>query len=151
LGLLFCSAGTLRGADPLPGVRFSDYPETVREADEGWLSLDWAVADETLPAEAEFVVEQASTASFSDPREKYRGRDGATFISGLPEGAYFYRVRIETDERAGPWSEVLEVDVDYGNRTQVWVLMGAGTVAFLATVGTLIANHQRTSGERLEA
>lgn len=134
-------------------ARFSDPPGVVREANEGWLTLDWAVEEASAEGDGDFVfvVEMAREASFAEARERYRGRDGATFVSGLPEGTYYYRVRAERGDAQGPWSEPLVVTVHYVDRTHVWALMAAGTVAFFATVGTLIVNHRRMSAKGLEA
>lgn len=123
----------------------------MRDANEGWLTLDWEVVGRERPQNAVFEVQQSLDASFSDPVLRYRGPDGATFLSGLPEGDFYYRVRLVRDKSVGPWSAPLDVRVTYVDRGLVWLLMTAGLIAFLATSGALLLGHRGVPAERLES
>ncbi len=124
--------------------------DSPRKAAEGWVSLGWTVPEEVGALEGlEFELQEATVAGFAEPQLQYRGRDTASFVAGLAEGSYFYRVRLVGDDEVGPWSEPLEVRVEYVNQGLVWTLLAAGMLGFVATAGTLFVSHRRAASARL--
>jgi hypothetical protein len=111
--------------------------------------LRWK-ASSPLPPEFHFELEAGRDREFTASRLIYRGRDTATLVSGLLEGTHWYRVRVGGGEDSRPWSEPLRLEVHYIDRGRVWLLMGAGTLGFLATAGALLAGHRRVRLQRLE-
>lgn len=69
------------------------------------------------------------------------GADEASFLSGLAPGGSRVRVRSWLDSEPGPWSEPLDIVVDYPSHAMVRTLMFLGSVLFLATVGLVLGGH----------
>lgn len=113
---------------------------------QGHLLLQWEAAGTEEPAI--FELQQAADAAFSPARTAYRGPDAGTYVSGLPEGSTWFRVRAiaagdaET-ETPGPWSEPLRVEVDYVSMTTVTLLMTCGLVMLLTLVGLILVGTRR--------
>lgn len=120
--------------------------ESPHRVTEGHVVISWA-----LPGEADggtppdFVLEQASTPEFSDAVVRYEGRDLASFLSGLPEGRFHFRVRAVDGGNAGPWSVPLVLDVDYPKSGMVLVLMTVGTVCLAVLITAILVGARRTS------
>lgn len=143
---------TAQAAEP-PAVVFIQ-PETEGAAlvnTTGHIDLIWAVqpgSDQPVPA---FELEGARSDDFAEPIDYYSGLDERTFLSGLAEGAYFFRVRaLDTEARPGEWSEVLALEVKYVARWQVYLLMLIGLLCLTATVFIIIRGSFRTEGAALE-
>lgn len=114
------------------------------------VALSWAMAEDESGANATlFIIQQASTPDFSEPRTIYEGQDQASFQPGLAEGDHFYRVRAVTPEgETGPWSRPLHVQIEYQSMALAVSLFVAGGVVFLATLVLVIAG---TLKDRQEA
>lgn len=129
--------------DKLPEVGF-DSPEGVKaEAPEGHLKFAWAT-DTDLPGGASYVFERSRKLEFTEPVELYRGADKGTYVSGLAEGMYYFRVYLEKDGISGPSSPVLSLKVQYVDRGKVATLMIVGFAVFVATVAAILVGHFRT-------
>lgn len=135
--LLLCGSGMALGETSVSIVRTPKQP--VRA---GHFLLQWKPVDAVSGADGlHYVVEQALSDRFNEPREIYRGPDRSTFISGLPNGNFFYRVK-STD---GNWSEPLEVTVDHYSVTLALCLFAIGLLSFGAIVGVIWhGNRQAT-------
>ncbi len=104
-------------------------------AGEGHVLLNWAAVE---GAESYELVE--------GEKVRYTGPDLAFFASGLPAGSHEFRVRAG----GGPWSEPLEVVVEYPAAWKVWTLLGVGMVVFVLTVTTVLKGFWRQqAGEEL--
>lgn len=126
---------------------FDREPPTPIESEEGKVVLTWSWPTSPPDRPVEFEVQGAATPGFAAARVLYEGPDRATVITGLLEGTYFYRVRAITGkDDFTPWSEPLEVQVDYPNRQTVGWLIGLGLVVFLATVTAVGVGHRRVAG-----
>ena len=151
--LLLTVAGALaQSGDATPRSLKPVFPEaddgTIR-AGEGHTRLVWEVPG----AEAEalvFQLEQADTVRFQDARVSYEGPDRGRFVTGLPDGSTFYRVRAKTgaDAPYGPWSEPVEVVVDYTPMRTVWILMAAGGLMALTLLVVVVTGRKRTAREQ---
>lgn len=94
-------------------------------------------------------MQGARSGSFAEPIDYYSGLDERTFLSGLAEGTYFFRVRaLDAESRPGEWSEVLAIKVDYVDRWKVNLLMLIGLLCLLATVVIIVRGSLRAEGSR---
>ncbi len=149
--LLFLLSATgqlsLSAASPnqtAPAVSFTiDGPVTQSDP---FLTLAWAPANDATPAA--FELQQAPSAQFENPLTRYRGPDLASFVSGLAEGDYFFRVRtVAENEATGTWSKPLQVTVKYQPLSRAFVLFGVGAVVSIATVALVVIGDRRTRRE----
>lgn len=121
-------------AAPAGAVEFTLPEEESFLTEDGTLQLEW----EGSSGDAIFRVERSGSPEFHETRILYDGPDSATFVSGLPEGDHYLRIR----ENGGSWSDrVLHVRVEFVSRTLVAVLLGAGTLCFLLLVFMLVQGH----------
>lgn len=127
--------------------------DSVYVTDEGKAALAWEM-EGVKPREnevaVEFELQEAPTAKFENPEVRYQGPDAATYVSGLPEGDFFYRVRAIQDGLTGPWSKPITVRVKYVRFDLVLTLLASGAVVFVATVLTVSLGHRRIAREQAE-
>ncbi len=106
----------------------------------GHVKLIWEPA--TLPAPDDgapvFELQAASHPDFSDPRVVYSGSDRASFVSGLANGTYYYRVRNLDNGTPGAWSDPLEITVDHHSLSLALLLFGLGFVVVAATFAVVL-------------
>ena len=99
-------------------------------SEDGHIKIEW-----DMPvAHAEVELQQAETKDFSDATIVYRGPDNATFISGLEDGTYYYRIR-KVD---GSWSDFISVNVKHHSLSLAISLFVAGSIVFLLTVWVVV-------------
>lgn len=110
----------------------------------GHIDLVWSVVPDSAQEPAAYELQGSRTPDFPNPLTYYSGVDVRSFLSGLAEGSYFFRVR-SLSEAAGPgmWSEVLAVEVDYVDQWKVFVLMAVGLVCLIATVFIILRGSLR--------
>lgn len=109
--------------------------------DAGNLKLSWEPGtttpdDRTL----HYEVQRSSRRNFASVKTIYRGPDRATFISGLRNGNYYYRVRSQ-DPASGEfseWSEFLTVKVEHHSLPLAFWLFAIGALVFLLTVAVVV-------------
>jgi len=72
----------------------------------GSFTLEWSLCStlSSPPADATFILEQATAADFSDAAVIYAGGDNGYTVYGRGPGEYFYRVRVESECRTSDWS-----------------------------------------------
>lgn len=108
---------------------------------QGVVKLEWTVM-KTQNGEL-FELQQATDASFETAQSVYQGKDGGTFISGLENGIYYYRVRAGN----GLWSAPLSIEVQHHSLTLAIFLMVVGAAVFLMTLLMILRaskKHQST-------
>lgn len=100
----------------------------------GGFSLKWTHPNSDVSSH--FELQQGLTRNFSSAQTVYSGRDQGTYISGLPNGDFFYRVRAvgPRDMPTGPWSSPIRRTVDHPSLAFALSLMGVGAGVFLATI-----------------
>jgi hypothetical protein len=99
-------------------------------SEDGHIKIEW-----DMPvAHAEVELQQAKSEDFSDATIIYHGPDNATFISGLEDGTYYYRIR-KVD---GSWSDFIRVDVKHHSLSLAISLFVAGSIVFLLTVWVVV-------------
>jgi hypothetical protein len=120
--------------NPLPEPAFDNPESTFTNA--GSIRLSWSaggVADGN-PA-LQFELQGAAEPDFTDARTRYAGPDMATYISGLPDGRFHYRVRlVDESDRASTWSAPVLVVVEHHSMGLAWLLFGLGAFVFVLTV-----------------
>lgn len=109
--------------------------------EEGHIRLEWAAERDTI-----FELQQSRTADFADPLTIYRGPDLASFISGLKNGTYYYRVRVPDDS----WSDTMTIEVQHQSLQLALTLFGVGCVVFLLTV-FVVVNGARQANKQAPA
>lgn len=115
------------------------------EATAGYYRLTWSGDSAREPV---YTVQEAPSAEFHSTRTVYRGRNGATVLSGLPDGERYYRVRARYgDGEVTPWSEPVRVRVDHHPLSRAWTFFGVGAVVFLSTLGLIVAGGVRERRE----
>jgi hypothetical protein len=128
-----------------------------------WSGNDWA-PDDPSATRWGFELQEAAEPNFEDPLERYRGPQSACFVSGLPDGSWYWRVRwvaleqspearAETPDsgnavHAGPWSDVRSLEVRHHPLAMAWGLFGLGAVLVGAIVVFLgLADRRERRGE----
>jgi len=133
-------ANGIQSVAELPQPRWVSPAESPFLADEGKCLLRWELP-QSGDASLTFQVEQSDGSDFSNARMRYDGPDQATYISGLPEGTHRYRVRAVSNEETGPWSDSMEINVEFVSRNLVITLFLLGTIVFVATVWAIWKGH----------
>jgi hypothetical protein len=129
-GLLLLQLPGLALAQQLAPRLLSD----TQTATAGYFRLNWESADMNPVIE----LQQADNPGFADASFRYRGQDRASVISGMPDGAWYYRARVISDDKAGPWSETVAVKVAHHPLSRAWLFFGLGALVFAATVLLII-------------
>lgn len=134
--LLFSFAANA-GAAEGPVAGFSVDTEV---ATSGFYRLTWQ-SEDTQPVE----LEEATDADFTDARSRYTGTDSAYFVSGKPDGVYYYRIRPQGGGNPSSWSGPVQVEVRHHPLVRAWMFFGLGAFIFLATVWLVL---RRQGGDR---
>lgn len=130
LGLsLFAQPAVAQPAVAQPGLEAS-----TSRSDTGEYRLSW-----TVDADAEVVLEEATSEDFSGARVLYEGIDAATVVSGRLDGTYHYRLRLKTD---GNWSAPVAVEVVHHSAAEAFGFLALGGLVFLATAVLIISGHR---------
>ncbi len=128
------------GAEP-SSVGFITPESSPADANEGHLLIQWTAAKGSLN---QFELQQSPTESFAEARVLYRGPDTSSFVTGLPAGSTFFRVRgLNTDGDPGSWSPPLKVVVRFPAMGKVIVLILAGGVMLLVLAWTILRGSSR--------
>ncbi len=101
-----------------------------RTTHDGHVRLQWR----SVASDAVYEVQQSTTHDFKHPITIYQGPDRATFVSGLPNGVYYYRLR----SNSGSWSEPITLTVEHYSLQLAFTLAGLGAVVFLLTVALVV-------------
>lgn len=104
----------------------------------GYFQLKWEAAEDTT-----VILQQAQNPEFADPKVLYQGLDKATFISGLTDGIYYYRIK----EVNGDWSSTYHVVVEHQSLQLAYTLFGIGALVFLLTVGVIYKGMKQVNNE----
>ncbi|MAS91802.1 MAG: hypothetical protein CMO55_01295 [Verrucomicrobiales bacterium] len=130
-----CIGSFLNAAEE--SVTFTVPPgEEMLTSADGVLSLSWESAGDGVIYE----LEQSVDDSFTNPTMRYSGPDVGSYLTGLAEGDYFFRVRA----KGGEWSEPLRAKVTFIDRRVLWILLVSGFVVVAATVGTILTGWRKT-------
>lgn len=143
VAIALCCGGGLVNGDAL-AIDFS--AELVTEtrsatSNDGATTLTWE-----LPRHSKAVeLQQDSTDRFTDPVLRYHGADTGSVLTGLPEGAHFFRIRaLDADGQGGPWSAPFQVHVSYMERGRLFLFLVTGGVVVALTAGAIMGGHLKT-------
>jgi hypothetical protein len=116
------------------------------ENNAGQIKLIWKIADSLLAAQTHsFELQQSHDSSFAKKRTLYKGSDLASFISGLKNGDYYFRVRAANEDMPeGQWSETLHLKVKHQSLGLAFTLFGLGAFVFISTVILIIRGNRNT-------
>ena len=121
----------------------SSVPEYTKS---GFFKLSWAIENRN---DVKFRIVESRDPSFENYKVKYEGPDLATFVSGLSNGEYYYRVRAisrENGQKSG-WSKTLSVTVEHHSLKLAFTLMVIGAAVFISTaLLVLYGNHKYNRG-----
>lgn len=132
-GRLFAESASLVGGMPPVTPEFKG--ESTETSDAGHVTLEWEIPGNP-GSDLSFELQRGVSDDFSSPEVVYKGTDAATFRSGLPRGAYYYRVRSRgggDSGRVSGWSGVKRVEVTPQSLPVALGLFFAGAVVFSAT------------------
>lgn len=124
----------------VPGQPVFDMP-LENTVDAGYLKLSWEPGAAARDGHAlHFELQRSSSRDFASVKNIYRGPDRATFISGLRNGNYYYRVRSLHPESGefSEWSELLAVKVEHHSLPFALWLFAIGALVFLLTVAVIV-------------
>lgn len=128
---------TLVGTTALYSAKFTQPEKSSATSEDGTVELEWT--QETEGA-ATFRIERATSPVFKKPMLVYEGPDTATFVSGLPEGLHYFRLREGTE----PWgNSVLVIEVTFVSETLVVILLTGGVLCLLLLIAALVQGHKR--------
>jgi phosphodiesterase/alkaline phosphatase D-like protein len=103
----------------------------------GFVTIEWSAPEpgnaETAAA-VEFELQEARDETFSEARVRYRGTHKSSVLSGLRDGAYFYRVRFRTGGDWSVWSQTRSFEVSHHSIGLAAALFGLGGFVFFATL-----------------
>ena len=105
-------------------------------SNDGRIKLIWRSAGK----ETMYELQSARDPDFEEYKVIYSGPDRASFVSGLKNGTYYYRVK-PVD---GVWSKVLTVEVKHHSLRLAMALFVVGGIVFVLTVGVVVIGTIRT-------
>ena len=115
---------------------------------DGYVQLAWKPSSPALE-NVHYELQQGSDPEFTEPQRRYEGADLGSFLSGLPRGTYYFRVRQRVgSEPWGKWTKPVEVVIDPYSLTFAWALFAVGAVLVLAILGFLLVSDRRVQAER---
>jgi hypothetical protein len=97
------------------------------------------------PSAGRVHIQQDQTGEFAIPSTLYIGSDNASVVTGLIDGDYHYRGRLETaDGTVSPWSPTVKVTVEHHSMNRAFFFFLVGLVVFLATLLLIVVGARRT-------
>lgn len=114
-------------------------------ASAGYFRLTWDWKD---TENRRFELQESRSPAFVQPQTLYQGPDRASLLSGRPDGAYYYRVRLHPEDgQPGPWSDTVEIDVEHHSLGRAFTFFGVGAGVFLATLGLVVGGNLKSRHE----
>jgi hypothetical protein len=133
---LFCCQTTMAGwGDPAPVLKLG----SGSLSEDGHVKIVWEMSRAAVEVEVE--VQQSKNENFEAAKTVYRGLDKATFVSGLENGTYHYRIR-HVD---GAWSDPVMLTVRHHSLRLAFILFSLGAVVFAFTVFIVVRGARQAS------
>lgn len=104
---------------------------------QGVVKLEWSSNPQN--SNQHYELQQANENSFLNPKTIYSGVDQGTFLSGLPNGNYFFRIK----HTGGPWSKTVYIEINHHSLPLAFSLMAIGAIVFLITVVMIIQGRKK--------
>lgn len=113
--------------------------------DSGHTRLNWSLSNIQLEnSSIEFELQKSNSSSFESPIIIYKGPDTASFVSGLPNGIHYYRVRsIDSNQNTSAWSDPVEITVQHHSLQLAFALFAVGLIVFAATVFVVVKGSKQ--------
>lgn len=131
LFILFFSASLARSAIPILSL------DDTSNTDQGIIKLNWEHPDSDFQ---EFELQQSNSSDFHNFSSVYKGSDLATFISGLEDGTYYYRVFHPPTEA---YSKSLSIEVKHHPLSLAFTMLSIGALVFISTLIVLIKGSRQ--------
>ena len=125
----------------LPVPQFDSPAEQVSTA--GHVRLAWQVPATADGEKLAFELQKASNPAFGEAKTVYVGPDRASFLSGLPDGEYHFRVRTKLSGRVSDWSAPVVVRVQHQSLDLAFTLLGLGAIVVIATIGVVVLGNRQ--------
>lgn len=110
----------------------------------GSFKLSWNIKDSVLANNLVlFELHQSHQSDFDSVIVLYQGSDLASYISGLAEGTYHYRVRSMLESDTSDWSDPITVVVKHHSLQLAFLLFGIGAIVFLSTVIVVVRGSKK--------
>ena len=121
-------------------------------ANAGYAQLRWLPPGDDDSVAWIYELQEGRRPEFSEGDRHYEGHHTSSFVSGLEDGSFYFRVRArapDTDASTATtaitawsaWSPTVRVDVAHHARALALGLMGLGALVFVATAGFLVAHR----------
>jgi hypothetical protein len=110
----------------------------------GHFRLSWKLGENSDDREISFIVQQSSEENFNNPKLIYTGLDQQSFLSGLDNGRYFYRVGTAESENEMIWSGVTMVEVRHYPLSMAYSLFVLGAVVFISTTVMVVKGSSKS-------
>ena len=112
----------------------------------GYVQLRWnppADAPDRDSVDWVYQLQEGRRAEFSDGDRHYEGHHTSSFVSGLENGDFYFRVRARRPDEDlwSAWSQTLHVEVTHHSHVLALSLMGLGAAVFIATAAFLLAHR----------
>ena len=111
-------------------------------AKQGIVKLRWTTNSEN--PDATFELYQSETDDFSNANLIYKGKERTTFISGLNDGTYLYKIRMDQSY----WSNQESIEIIHHNLTLALFLLCLGFIVFACTMVVVIQGHRKTKSDQ---
>lgn len=109
------------------------------QSNDGAANISWSMTSDVA-----VHIQKSLDADFTVPATLYRGKDGATVITGLEDGEYHFRGRQAlADGRFSPWSDAVTLVVAHHSLTRAATFFSIGAVVFLATLLLILFGAKR--------
>ncbi len=100
----------------------------------GYFQLSW----ENSYSGSSYQLQQSAVASFSNNKTLYQGSDTASFLSGLSNGTYYFRVL----DNQGNVSNIVTVTVAHHSLKQAFSFFALGGLMFIILVIVLLTANR---------
>lgn len=136
------SAAFSVSAEPVLPVLTSD----TKLATAGYYQLSWRPGLDGAPSKIfHYELQQAVETDFKTTKIIYQGTDRASVISGLPNGKYYYRVRvIRQASSPGAWSEPVCIEVHHHSLVKALWFFATGAVVFFMTLFFIVSKSRKS-------
>ena len=149
LGGILLSWTSYKAWGQSPPPVFENSAEELTES--GYVKLSWRWGPpQSEPGQFEFELQRSQDSQFETATTLYRGPDFATFLSGLENGNYYFRVRgitanLAKGEGKSEWSAPVLIRVNHHSLSLALILFGIGAVLFLLTVAIVIHGTRKSA------
>jgi hypothetical protein len=97
--------------------------ETTQVTDTGYYTLRWS-----NPKQQPVTIDRATSIDFHDSQPVFQGTETSTFVTGLGDGTYYFRLQSETVQ-----PDILRLTVAHRSLTESLALFCVGAIVFLAS------------------